>query len=129
MIGPLNVKFQSTNYLDTTYLDQEMRISRYVVVALLLFSLSLGFFVSFSLSLSPFLWLSILFFLSHPFCLLFFPAVGKEESGGGKEIERQSLLARNHNLSSFTCSFAHSHRGGRGNVFVLVRDDPVAATK
>ena len=28
MIGPINVKFQSENYLDTTFLDQDMRISR-----------------------------------------------------------------------------------------------------
>ena len=37
MIGPLNVKFQSANYLDTTYLDQEMRISRYVCCGLAFF--------------------------------------------------------------------------------------------
>jgi len=40
MIGPLNVKFQSANYLDTTYLDQEMRISRYVSVDVLISPLS-----------------------------------------------------------------------------------------
>jgi hypothetical protein len=27
-LGPLNFKFQSENYLDTTYLDKDMRISR-----------------------------------------------------------------------------------------------------
>jgi len=49
MIGPLNVKFQSANYLDTTYLDQEMRISRYVIVVLLFLSLV---FLCFSCSLT-----------------------------------------------------------------------------
>jgi hypothetical protein len=40
------------------------------------------------------------------------------------------MLDEEAHLISHSLLFStHKHRGGRGNVFVLVRDDPVAAKK